>query len=195
MAHILPRLEWNFIEVTGTITEGSNIITDMSSVVGLLPGMYVEMDGFTSGATIGMTDAFYSTISLSIPSDAEGVFTRTFSARFRLDFPYPSVKQVAPEYIATEKISESVGGVRQVQLNNIIKKVSMEFKFLPQALIYELENNFYLSWAVYGKKFRYIEVTDEEYELDSFDFRPVREIPKDGDYLYRLPLKFRRVYL
>lgn len=114
-------------------------------------------------------------------------------------FKYPSTKQAAPTFLPTEAISESIGGHRQVQINNIVKKVALEFKFIPKADLDILENDFFLSWAVLGKTFKYFESSDEyvfeEYELDSYDWKPVREIPKEGNFLYKITLNFRRVYL
>lgn len=116
-----------------------------------------------------------------------------------LDFTYPSVKQGEPTYLPTEQISQAIGGARQVQVLNIIKKVALEFKFLTPAFKEILREDFYLGWAVYGKPFLYLESGDvdssEEYELDNFDFKPVREIPKELDFLYKIPFTFRRVYL
>lgn len=114
-------------------------------------------------------------------------------------FKYPSTKQAEPQYLPTEQISESVGGSRQVQINNILKKITVEFEFLTKTEIDNLKTNFYLAWAVYGKTFSYYESSDvssfEDYELDNLDWKPVRQFPSEGDFKYKIELKFRRVYL
>jgi hypothetical protein len=135
---------------------------------------------------------------MSANATANGVaITIPFFERF--DFTYPSVKQARPEYLPTEQVSESIGGIRQTQLNNIIKKITLEFKFIPKAKIDILETDFYLAWAVNAKNFRYFESYEEpgyeEYALDNLDFKPTREIPKAGDFLYKITFKLRRVYL
>jgi len=160
-------------------------------------GLHIDSSQFEIVGATGENVTSYILTTTAAATRAASTSVIDFLTLF--DFNYPSIKQARAEFLPTEQISESVGGIRQVQINNIIKKVNLEFKFLPLASLTELEEDFFLAWAVYGKSFRYYESFDEdsyeEYEMDSLDFKPIREIPKAGDFLYKIALKFRRVYL
>jgi hypothetical protein len=195
MASFIPRFEWNDVSVVGDTTSGNPTITGISSTENIIEGMIVDHADFPADAYVVSKTG--TTITMSANATATTADT-TVDFFQRFTFTYPSVKQARPEYLPSEQVSESIGGGRQVQINNIIKKISLEFKFLTAAQLDDLEENWYLAWAVYGYTFRYFESyesTSEEYELDVYDFKPTREIPKEGDFLHKVGLKFRRVYL
>lgn len=196
MASFIPRLEWNDVSAVGDTTSGNPAITSVPSTTNIKVGMIVNHASFPADAYVLSKTVSTITLSANASATTTGV-TYPFFERF--DFSYPSTKNPSPEYLPTEQIGESISGVRQVQVNNIIKKVSLDFKFIPKAKIDILTADWYLAWAVYGKTFRYyqsLEVSSyENYEMDSLDFKPLQEIPKEGDFLYKLPLKFRRVFL
>lgn len=196
MANFIPRLEWNFKTLNGSITNGSNSITGIASTTGVVTGMLITHASFPAGTTVSIVGANSLTLSVNATASAAA---SNFTLFERFDFTYPSSKQAAPKYKPTESISESVSGKRQIQINNIIKKLELEFRFLTSTQVETLEARFYETWAVLGKAFRYYESKDvntyENYELDSLDFDPTRAFPKAQNFLYTLPLKFRRIYL
>jgi hypothetical protein len=196
MANFIPRLEWNDISVVGNSAIGSPSLTSVVSTVSVVDGMIINHANFPANSYV--ISHTVNTILLSANATINGT-AATFSLFQRFDFNYPSVKQAEPQYLPTESVSESISGIRQTQINNIIKKIDLEFKFLTNSLKIDLHTNWFLSWAVYGKSFRYFESKDvassEIYEMDNLDFKPVREIASVGNFLYKLSLKFRRVYL
>ncbi len=196
MANFIPRLEWNDISIVGNTTLNSPIITSVVSTAAVIDGMIINHANFAANSYV--VSHTVNTVTISSDATANGA-TLTLPLFQRLDFDYPSTKQVNPQYLPSESINESISGIRQVQINNIIKKIELEFKFVTNTLRTNLETNWYLSWAVYGNEFRYFEskdvVSSETYALDNLDFKPVREIAKAGNFLYKIPLKFRRVHL
>jgi hypothetical protein len=196
MANFIPRLEWNDISIVGNTAIASNVITSVVSTAAVIDGMIINHANFPANSYV--LSHTINSITVSVNATANGVAV-SLALFQRIDFDYPSSKQVEPQYLPTESISESLGGIRQVQINNILKKIELEFRFVTNTLKLNLENNWFLLWAVYGKEFRYFESKDElsneVYSLDNFDFKPTREIAKAGNFLYKIAFKFRRVYL
>lgn len=196
MANFIPRIEWNDITVVGDSSIGSPTLTSVVSTSSVIVGMIINHTNFPANSKV-----LSKTVN-SITFDNNATIASTaasFPLFQRLDFDYPSYKQVEPTYEPTEVVSESLSGSRQTQINNIIKKIDAEFRFVTNAIKLRLETEFYTTWAVYGKDFRYYESKDvasyENYALDNLDFKPVREIAKSGNFLYKIPFKFRRIYL
>ena len=196
MPNFIPRLEWNDISIIGDSVITSPTIINVVSTTSVIVGMIINHANFLGGTYVLSKTS--NTVTLSTNATANGA-TLTFPLFQRFDFNYPSIKQAEPTYLPTEVISESISGVRQVQINNVIKEISLEFKFVTNTLKAELETKFYTTWAMYGKDFRYFESNDvgtsETYSLKNLDFKPTREIPKAGNFLYKIPFTFRRVYL
>lgn len=197
MASFIPRFEWNDVSVVGDTSSGTPTIINVASTTDILVGMIIDHAAFPADAYVLSKTVSTITISANALSSQASA---SFDLFQRFDFTYPSdIKAIRPQYLPTEAIGESMGGTRQVQINNIIKKVALDFKFIPKAKIDLLETDWYLSWAVFGKPTRYfqsLEVnTSEDYELDALDWKPLAEIPKEGDFLYKIKLPFRRVYL
>lgn len=197
MASFIPRLEWNDVSVVGNTTSGNPTIVSIPSTTLIKVNMIINHANFPAGAYVLSKTSTTLTMSANATVTATAATLPLFE---RFDFTYPSdAKNIRPQYYPSEQISESIGGTRQVQINNIIKKVALDFKFIPKAKIDILEADFYLAWAVYGKSFRYFQSyevnSSEDYELDAFDFKAFPEIPKQGDFLYKIAFKFRRVHL
>lgn len=196
MASYIPRLEWNERTINGDSTNASAVISGISDTTNIKVGMVIDAAAFPADTTVLSKTVNSVTLSANATST---LADHDFDFFERFTFPYPSLDNVRPEYLPTEQISESVGGVRQTQINNIIKKVTFNFTFIPKASLDSLETNFYLAWAVFGYSFRYYQSYEidisEDYELDNYDWKPVNAIPSQGDFLMKLALKFRRVYL
>lgn len=197
MANFIPRLEFNDISIVGTTSVGSAVITAVPSTALVVVGMIINHANFPANSYVLSKGA--STVTISANATIASVLA-TLPLFERFDFVYPSDTQKGePVYMPTEVISDSINGTRQVQINNIISKIDLEFKFLSKERKEALRDRWYLTWAYLGKAFRYYESKDVntyvEYELDSLDFNPKRDFPKLGDFLYKISLKFRRVYL
>lgn len=196
MANFIPRIEWNDISIVGNTSIGSAVITSVVSTTNVVEGMIINNAAFPADSYVLSKTVNSVTISNNATANNTAASFNLFQ---RLDFSYPSYKQVEPTYLPTESVNESLSGFRQVQINNVIKKVELELKFVTNAIKSDYETKFYKTWAMYGKEFRYFEskdeVTFENFSLDDLDFKPVRSIPKAGNFLYNIPLKLRRVYL
>lgn len=196
MANFVPRLEWNDLSVVGDITSASAVITGVASTANIYEGMILNNANFAANSYV--VSKTVNSITMSNPASMS-INDITLNFFERLDFDYPSSKQGEPTYQPNETISESLSGIRQVQVNSIIKKIDIEMRFVTPTLKNKLETRFYLPWAIYGKAFRYYESKDEiayeNYELEVVDFKPIREIPKQGNFLFKIPFKLRRVYV
>lgn len=197
--NFIPRLEWNDISIVGSVTSGSAVITSVASTALVKEGMVIDSPYFDDGTRV--VSKTVNTVTMDAVSNSS-VADQTHDLFHRINFTFPSVKQAEPTYTPNQTVSESQGGVRQVQTNFIAKGVDLEFKMIPVDVMNQLRERFYLGWAAYGNSFRYFESLDEaefeEFELDRRDFIPQRHIPKrdvvnDGHFLYSLELKFRRV--
>lgn len=197
--NFIPRLEWNDQTITGDTTSGSNVITSVVSTADVKEDMTVDHASFPAG-----TKVVSFTVN-SITTDQDAVSSLTGVAiplLFRLDFDYPSTVQGEPTYRPNNTVSESQGGVRQVQTDSIIKLVALEFNFVSTAIMNVYRDKFYLDWAVFGYEFRYFEskdeTTSEVMELDVLEFNPQRTVPRPRDggaFLYKVPMTLRRIYL
>lgn len=195
MANFIPRLEWNDITIQGAATLDSEVITLVTNTTKVKVGMVIDHPVFPPDTYVISKTSNTVTASNKAGATSAGIVFDLFE---RLDFIYPSVKSAEPFYDPTQTITDSVAGVRQVITNNVIVKVDLEFRFLTNELKEKIRDNWYLPWALYGNSFRYFESKDEagyhEYELDNFDFKPVRDFPDgSGNFRYKYPLKLRRV--
>ena len=196
MANFIPRLEWNDISIVGDTATGNATITSVVSTASVIEGMIISHAAFPADSYVISKTVNSVTINNNATANNTADTLNLFQ---RLDFSYPSYKQVEPTYLPTESINESLSGFRQVQINNVIKKVELELRFVTSIIKQDYETKFYKAWAMYGKEFRYYESKDvasyENFSLDDLDFKPVRSIPKAGNFLYNIPLKLRRIYL
>lgn len=193
MKNSVSRFEWRFLELELETTIGS-ATSEVLSGVGFDVGMIIDCVDFPQDTEILNVAGNILTLSNEALNTSASIAATAFE---RFDFTYPSVKQAEPVLKSNETVSESVAGKRQVQTNSIIEITDLNFTFLTTTQKNILKEKFYLSWAVYGKEFRYYEHKSEaEYvicSLNTFDFRPVRTIPKNNDFLYTVPFSFRRV--
>lgn len=191
--YLIPRLEWNYITKIGNTTNGSNTITGVSSTSDLSAGMIVSGPGIPLNSTITALTSNTITISSQATATASGISTSIFN---RFDFRFPPSKDSDNQLDPQEKVTISLSGKRQVQVDFIEEKRAMTYDFLTEAEYLTLRNSFYVPWAVYGKEFNYYPDQADylcyTYSLSDFKFSPRRQIKKHPSFLYQLSLTFRR---
>lgn len=190
---LIPRLEWNFLEMTGD-THSNTTVDDIASTADIKVGMYVSGTGIPAGTTVQAKAANSVTLSAAATSTNNDV-ALTFWERF--DFTYPPSKDSDIYFDPQEKITAALSGARQVQVDFIEEKRDVTFGFLTNTERGTLMNDFFLDWAAYGEEFRYYpDKADsgyEEYELADYKLMPKRQVKKHPYFLYEMSFKFRRV--
>lgn len=198
MTNYIPRLEWNFIEKTGDLDLGGNVLSNIVDASLIQEGMVVTGSGIPDDTTVVSVNVGTEEVTISKAGTASTA-DETYTFRERLDFDYPPEKDNGEQYETNEVVSESVSGIRQTQVNAIIAKRPIKFAFISKTIRDRLMDDFYLAWAIYGKDFRFYEHKSEAsyktYHMDKLDFKQEREIPKQDDFLYSHPFTFRRVVL
>lgn len=110
-------------------------------------------------------------------------------------FDYPPDKDEGEKKTGVKRESISVAGVRQITLDRTEITREVQYSFLSPSLKDDLET-FFDAWGKYGKSFKYFEhnenVSYVDYELQDLVFSTRRQLPKAGDFIYGLTLKFRR---
>lgn len=115
-----------------------------------------------------------------------------------VSFDYPPIEKAAEKLTPNKKVTASLSGRIQTQVNYIEGTRRLEFSFLSEAKLAQLKS-FYLNHGAYGKAFRYYDdknaVAYTDWELDdAAKFDPQKVVPKGVDtYLYSVTLDFRRV--
>lgn len=115
-----------------------------------------------------------------------------------IKFPYPPTEGTKREtFEYGRKITESLNGTRQVQLNFTEATRKLKFRFLTEADIDALES-FFHSFAAKGKAFKYFEDDNSSdfflYELDQNKLEPkIHNSNGPNSYLYEVDLALRRV--
>lgn len=120
------------------------------------------------------------------------LFTNVIS----FDYP-PSEGRKREEIEVNGKTSESLSGLRQVQVNFMEATRKLKFRFVSETLMTEIET-FFQSWAALGKSFRFYQDKNSLsyvlYEIDQKKLQPKEILATDGDtYIYEVELAFRRV--
>ena len=127
-----------------------------------------------------------------VPKITYGSFVPTV-----ITFTYPPTEPDRERTTITRKVSESLSGVRQVQLYNQEAVRKLKFRFLSESLVDSLET-FVRSWAAQGKSFRYYEDQNGSdyvtYELDQEKFEPKMITAVGANaYIHEVDLQMRRV--
>lgn len=190
---LIPRLEWNDIQISGTTTSGNDQITGILSTSSVKEGMIIEGVGIPAGTRI----VSKTPTSVQLSQDATASGSNTFDLFERYDFQYPPKKDSEGQIKPSQKITTALSGVTQIQTDHIEEERSLEFGFVTSDDADTLREDFYLQWAVYGKAFRYFYDKDDsafvEYELNTFNYAQNREIKKHPYFLYGIKFSFRRV--
>lgn len=115
-----------------------------------------------------------------------------------ISFTYPPIEKAKEKLTPNKKVTASLSGRIQTQINYIEGTRKLEFSFLSEAQLAVLKT-FYLNHAVYGKAFRYYEdassLSYTDWELDDaakFDPKIVAPVGQDI-YIYSVTLDLRRV--
>ena len=115
-----------------------------------------------------------------------------------IELPYPGQGFGEREQLdVSENVLVSLSGQRQVQMNFVEASKKVKFMGLSEAKVDSLKS-FFLTWACFGKSFRYYEDKDSSsyvtYELAELKFLPKRTgIAGENAFTYELPFKLRRV--
>ena len=134
-------------------------------------------------------------MSFIIPQIVYGVENTVIA----FEYP-PEVGGDGPDELTTKDNTVfSLSGVRQTSFNYIDANRFMVFSFASEALLLAFQN-FITGWACLGNSFQYYDdATSEDfvtYELvPGYKFKPVRITGvsgSPGDYIYKIPLQFRR---
>lgn len=112
-------------------------------------------------------------------------------------FQYPPEVDDGETVDVSENITASISGVRQVSVNFMEFLRELSFSFLTEELKAAMLL-FFTTWGGYGKSFKYFEDQNDldfvYYEISDLKFKPKRHIRKGNNrYLYKIPLKLRRV--
>lgn len=190
---LIPKLEWNFLSKTGN-THSTTMIDGIASTALILVGMVVTGAGIPENTTVLSKGANSVLLSKSATATSGGVSLSFFQ---RHEFEFPPEKDSDNQIDPQEKVTTSLSGIRQVQIDYLEEKRDLEFGFLTSDEHLDLRENFYVAWAVYGNEFRYYpdkaDSSYEIYELSDFKFAPKRQVKKHPSFLYSLVIKLRRV--
>ncbi len=191
---LIPKLEWNPLAKTGDTTISDPNVSDIASTTDIVVGMYVSGTGIPADTTV-LSKGANSIVLSNNATATNGYVALSFIQKF--EFEFPPTKDTDNQIDPSEKITTSLSGARQVQVDYLEEKRDLEFGFLTSAEHLSLRANFYISWAVYGYEFKYFpdkaDSSYETYELSDFKFSPKRQVKKHPSFLYGLALKMRRV--
>lgn len=191
MALKIPKIEYLNTTKNGTTSNGGSTITGLN-VTGLQYGMTVMGAGIPVGSKVISVGATSVTIDTVMTASA----TVSISFSFVIELDYQPIEKKGNQLDASENISVSISGIRQVSVNYLEENRSLILAFLSQDLFVKVEA-FFKNHACYGRDFRYYEdktsVSYISYELSKLAFNPEKVVPKGEDqYIWNVPLAMRR---
>lgn len=190
--NFIPRIEFNDITITGTITLGSAVISSVPITTNIVTGMITKHPSFGSSRVVSKTSN-----SVTMDTVALSNFTGSIAFYETIDFIYPPEGRPSESYDPINTVSTSLSGTRQVSTTGILGLLDLNFSFLDKDLFAKLRDRFYLRWAIYGQEFRFFESNDEtEFnisELNRLELSPRKIVPKQGDFIYSARMSIRRV--
>lgn len=194
--HQIPAIEYNEEIKTSSGVMGNNFIT-VNNNTGLVVGKIIYGSQIPNKSKItnivGNSVYFDNTVQANFVDEDLGFYDR-------FDFRYPAEKgSDNGEYKEIDdQTSTSLTGDRQVILNYIEALREMTFSFLTLAEKDLLENEIFIGNLARGKTIRFFQDKDllpfQVYEKNSKAIGVQRLFPKNGDFLYRVSLSFRRIY-
>jgi hypothetical protein len=191
---LIPKIEWNPLAKTGDTTSGDPNVSDIASTTDIIVGMFVTGPGIPADTTV-LSKGANSIVLSSNATATAGDAALSFIQRF--EFEYPPTKDSDNQIDPSEKVTTSLSGARQVQIDYLEEKRDLEFSFLTSEEHLELRNLFYIPWAVLGYEFKYFpdkaDTAFETYELADMKFAPKRQVKKHPSFLYGLAIKMRRI--
>lgn len=192
MAHAIPKIEWKHDTQTATRASGNDTLTSIADTTYIEEGMLIEGAGIPTGTTVLSKTS--STVVMSANATSSG--TASVDFLFRLSFEYPPVETTGEMIDPKERQSVSISGKVQTSIDFLEGKRELVFSFLSQT-IYEQLKNFHATHGYIGREFRYFEDktlgTYTTYELSDLKFNPKKITAKGYNYVWSVPMKFRRV--
>lgn len=184
----IPKIQWKNITIAGETTNGSNVITNLASIVGLEVGMIVDHPDFPEGTVIDVVGG--GTVDVS--EDSTGDTVGPIDFYFEFVFTYPPIKDAGDELNPKGTKKTAFSGATQFNLKYIEIMRMLNFDFLTKDEIDALRI-FYNTHASLLDEFRYFEDKDVvdfvAVELSDPKFKP----KKTTQTLSKLRIKTRRV--
>lgn len=193
MGNGIPKIEYLNLSTTGDLTAESATVSNIATA-GIEVGMAVRGAGIPSGVTVETLSIGSLTLSKQAMGTAAGV---ELEFAHVVEFEYPPADDGDEDLEASEQVSTSLSGARQVSVDHVIGVMRPEFSFLSQP-IFEKLRTFVQNHGIFGRSFRYFPDKDESefrtYELATFRFSPKKVVARgDNEYLWKVPLEMRRV--
>jgi hypothetical protein len=191
MAHKIPKFQWKNYTLSGNTTNGSPIVSGISSTSNLEADMYVTGAGIPAGTKILTVDsATQVTLDTNATATASGVSLAYF---FEISFDYPPTEKKGEKLDPKERTSVSISGVRQVSIDYIEATRSLKFAFVTEAVKDAFED-FFKTHGMYGRTLRYFDDKTlnsyVEYELSALKFEPEKDT---GSSFWSFLVSLRRV--
>lgn len=195
MAFPIPKIEYLNGSTTGTTTNNDGTISAVADLSKVQVGMDVAGVGIPAGAKVGSIGVNSFTLAGGVLATATGSGV-TLTLKHVIDFDYPPIETKGPKVSAAESISTSISGKRQVSVNHIEEKRTLELSFLSPS-IFSLVNNFMRNHALYGRPFRYFDDKLSgsyiDFELAVLDFDPDKIASRSAtEFVWRVPVQMRR---
>lgn len=191
----IPRIEFNDLFIFGDISSGSPTISNLTIDTNFIAtGMYITGTGIPALARV--LSKTPTTITLDMNATVTSI-QQSLDLFKRFDFTFPPAKDSTASYKPKHTIIDSLSGVRQIQTNYLEGERDLEHWFMSETDKDILEQEFYLSWAVFGCEFRYYpDKADGDFvtcSLTAMDFSKTRQVKKHPYFLYKIPMKIRWV--
>ena len=197
MAFNIPKIQWNNVDLTGDLSSGSAVISNIADTSEVVVGMFIN--GLNIPDNTSVLSKTTNTVTMSAGKTATGNATgQAIYFGYEVQFDYPPIEKNGEILDSKSTVNVSLSGVRQVSTNYIEVNRKLVFSFLSPA-IYALVETFAKNWGIYGKSFRYFENKTSLtgyviYELDGLNFSPKKIAPRGEDqYVWEVPLDFIRV--
>lgn len=193
MAHEIPKIQYQILELSGNSTSLSPTLTGMTSTAQVAIGMKVVGTGIPAGARV-----LSKTVSTVTLDDDATLTTTGVALEFyrELEFEFPPIEDGGETSEPKEKISISLNGTRQVLVEHVEGVREMRFRHVSNLIFTEFQS-FMRNWAGFGQPFRYFDdktlTSFVVYEAAKLELKP-RKISHNGaSYVWEFPFTVRRV--
>lgn len=190
---LMPAIEWNKKSVTGDITSGSALISNVPNTSEIKTDMVLDNANFPYNSRV--ISKTVDSITLDQDATSSG-FGLTFNFYNRYEFEYPPTDDEEEVSSIEKKVVTSLSGARQTVVDYIEYQRELTFGFITPT-DRDILKAFYEDFAGRGEKFRYFNDkainSHVTYEDDDDEFSQERQAKKAGGFLYEISFKFRRV--
>lgn len=188
----IPAIEWDEKTTDGTSSIGSNVVASVSDTSLVVAGMVIVSSAFPYNTRV----VSKTVDSITLTQNAMAVAS-SFSFYKRFEFTYPASTDEDEQIRVNQSQAVSLSGIRQKVTNFFEARRSVTFGFIAKTDRDTLRDSFLTTWGLLGRSFKYFNDkainTSVNYEIDSSDYSQKRQVKKHPDYLYEIPLRFRRV--